>query len=209
MNSFLPFIGLSVIHIALINNNKQMARHITKCCMMPLLCFAYINSAYKVEKLIKITLFFHWIGDICLINNKTFFIGVFSFWIGDILYVKSMNSQITNLYESKLIYIFCFTFPLYLYINLRLKAYLKKSLYVVLYIFLTPLFLMVNLSITIFLENMTQLNFILIIGCISFFYSDFCNIRKRFVGHFNHEIEITMSTYLFAEFCIIYWFCLI
>ena len=83
------YLIIVTIHLYSCFHHQEELRKVTKCLLMPILALIYYLgcSKEKFSKVILLAIFFGYLGDVFLIIENLFLLGVASFLIGHLLYI--------------------------------------------------------------------------------------------------------------------------
>jgi uncharacterized membrane protein YhhN len=178
--------------------------------MSTLFLYVYINDSFPNKKLLLIALSFSWIGDILLIftnNNQWFFItGLLTFLTAHIFYIVLFSKLGTSKpYKNNPIF----------WIGIIVTIFYLKSILQLLLPSLGPLKIPVTFyAFTIsamlgyawrgYISWNSNARFYILFGAIAFIASDSFLAINKFHEPINKASLLIMTTYLIAQFCIVY-----
>ncbi len=201
------FLILSFFHIFCIYVNKKKGIIFTKPLLIPTLLLFYIFYSPYQHYCIIIALFCGFLGDVFLMWTKKqscVLIGLIFFLIGHIFYIITF---IQNIYYFP-IYSLIFSIPYILFIILILKNIIlyMKEMMIPGIIYLSVIVVMSYFAFLRF-RNVSFTSFILpFLGSILFIVSDTILSYDLFIKQKKHHKIYVMTTYLLAQFLIIYGF---
>ena len=179
--------------------------------LIPLLfMYVYLNDDFLTKKVVLFALTFSWIGDVLLIftnNNQWFFIsGLLSFLTAHIFYIILFSKLGTSKPYKKN--------PLF-WIGIILTIFYLKSILEMLLPSLGPLkipvsFYALTISVMLgfawrgFISWNNNARFYILFGAIAFIASDSFLAINKFQAPINNATILIMSTYLAAQFGIVY-----
>ncbi len=178
--------------------------------MLSLFMYVYLNDDFSTKKVVLFALTFSWIGDILLIfsnYNQWFFIsGLLSFLTAHIFYIILFSKLGTSKPYKKN--------PLF-WIGIILTIFYLKSILEMLLPTLGPLkipvsFYALTISIMLgfawrgFISWNNNARFYILFGAIAFIASDSFLAINKFQEPINNAAILIMSTYLAAQFGIVY-----
>jgi len=205
------FFIIAVINLLLIS----MRYDTFSLCLKPFLMsslflYVYLNELFPTKKILLLALTFSWIGDILLIftnNNQWFFItGLLAFLTAHIFYIVLFSKLGTSKPYKKN--------PLF-WIGIILIIFYLKSILEMLLPTLGPLKIPVSFyAFTIsvmfgfawrgFISWNNNSRFYILFGAIAFIASDSFLAINKFHEPINNAAILIMSTYLAAQFGIVY-----
>jgi uncharacterized membrane protein YhhN len=206
----------SIIHLCsdfVDDETKKKIIYATKPLLMPLLLIFYLIATSIVNGVIIAGLIGGWLGDIFLLkkgSKKLFMLGLISFLLGHLLYIIAFLISI-SWFQNTPLWIFALIFPylilLYIIFNL-LKDHLgKMKIPTTIYMIIILVMSFAALAV-LFTENLINVGnkSIVFLGSILFIISDFLLAWNKFKSSITHERIYVMSTYILAQFCIVFGF---
>ncbi|UJG44101.1 MAG: lysoplasmalogenase [Candidatus Heimdallarchaeum endolithica] len=212
------FAVVSILHIIgeftidLKNKRNTILNSITKLLIIPSLLVFYIISVISIYPFIVSALVSGFLGDLFLLlqriyrKERFFYLGLGSFGLGHIFYTS--NFIILSSFHDFRCYSIFLTFP-FLLAGITIAKILlshiekkKEKISVVIYILLTVI-LGIGSSLLLASSYLTG-ELLIYIGTIFFAISDGMNGYCRFVKQIKYKETIIMSTYIVAQFLIIY-----
>ncbi len=205
------FLIIAIINLILISLNYNTLTLFLKPFLIPFLfLYVYLNEVFPTKKLLLLALTFSWIGDILLIfttTNQLFFItGLFSFLTAHLFYIFLFSKLGTSKpYKQN---------PLF-WLGIILTLFYLKSILELLLPILGPLkipvsFYALTISVMLgfawrgFISWNTSARFSILFGAIAFIASDSFLAINKFQEPIDHAAILIMSTYLAAQFGIVY-----
>ncbi|MFW9942834.1 MAG: lysoplasmalogenase [Candidatus Thorarchaeota archaeon] len=194
--------------------NKKI-EYCTKPILMPLLILFYIfgiieeNSIADVNWLIIIALLGGCAGDIFLMlenEDKWFLFGMGAFLINQIFYIVSFFVSIRDYsaFDSWGLFLLG---PAILILAFTVPRFINKTedMKIPVLVYMSTILLMHIAALLRIADPQIQgLPFVLVyVGSISFIFSDACIAVNKWAGEFINARLIIMTTYIFAQFCII------
>ena len=181
-------------------------RKVTKVFLMPVLALSYYLGCPK-EKFSKIILFalvFGCLGDIFLLINNLFLLGVASFLLGHLLYIISFYSEIGFKNYKKNIFFFLLITVVYAILETKVLQYfrpdlLKANLWGPLFVY-TSILSVLNISSAIYAYCLKNIYSILTyLGSLIFAISDCILAKQLFSEHNKYYQIIIMFTYILGQ----------
>lgn len=181
-------------------------RKVTKVFLMPFLAFTYYLGCpkEKFSKIILIAICFGCLGDLFLLLENLFLVGVVCFLVGHLLYIITflVETGLTN--YRKNLFVFVLVCIIYAYLESEVLRYfrpslIKAGLWGPLFVY-TSILAILNVSSAIYAYCYTNLYSILTyIGSLIFAISD-CILAKQLFSEHNRYYQITiMSTYILGQ----------
>ena len=205
------FLIIATFNLFLISMSYDTFSLCLKPFLIPLLfMYVYLNDDFSTKKVVLFALTFSWIGDVLLIftnNNQWFFIsGLLSFLTAHIFYIILFSKLGTSKPYKKN--------PLF-WIGIILTIFYLKSILEMLLPTLGPLkipvsFYALTISIMLgfawrgFISWNNNARFYILFGAIAFIASDSFLAINKFQEPINNAAILIMSTYLAAQFGIVY-----
>ena len=205
------FLIIATINIVLISLNFDTLSLCIKPFLIPFLfLYVYLNEIFPTKKILLLALTFSWIGDVLLIfstTNQWFFIsGLLSFLTAHLFYIFLFSKLGTSKPYRKN--------PLF-WLGIILTVFYLKSILEVLLPTLGPLkipvsFYALTISVMLgfawrgFISWNTSARFSILFGAIAFIVSDSFLAIDKFQSPINSASILIMSTYLAAQFGIVY-----
>lgn len=205
------FLIIAIFNLVLISLNLDALALFFKPFLIPFLfLYVYFNEGFSTKKILLLALTFSWIGDVLLIfsaSNQWFFIsGLLSFLTAHLFYIFLFSKLGTSKsYKNS---------PLF-WLGILLTAFYLKSILELLLPALGPLKIPVSiyaLTISImlgfawrgFISWNDNARFYILFGAIAFIASDSFLAINKFQEPINNATILIMSTYLAAQFGIVY-----
>jgi uncharacterized membrane protein YhhN len=205
------FLIISAINLLLILMNYDIFSLCLKPFLMPsLFLYVYLNDSFPTKKILLSALTFSWIGDVLLIftnYNQWFFItGLLAFLTAHIFYIVLFSKLGTSKpYKNN---------PFF-WIGIFLTVFYLKSILDMLLPSLGPLkipvsFYALTISVMLgfawrgFITWIDNTRFYILFGAIAFIASDSFLAINKFQSPINNATILIMSTYLAAQFGIVY-----
>ncbi|UJG41314.1 MAG: lysoplasmalogenase [Candidatus Heimdallarchaeum aukensis] len=208
----------SILHIIeelkidLKKKQNSILSSITKLLLIPFLLVFYIISAITVYPLIVTALVSGFLGDLFLLlqrlyrKERFFYLGLGSFALGHVFYI--FNFIILTSFHNFRWYSIFLTFPFILggiIITKILLVHIKKKEEKISVVFYILMMVILGISSSILFASSYRTSELLIyLGAIFFAISDGTNGYCRFVKPIKYKGTIIMSTYIVAQFLIIY-----
>ena len=205
------FLIIATFNLFLISMSYDTFSLCLKPFLIPLLfMYVYLNDDFSTKKVVLFALTFSWIGDVLLIftnNNQWFFIsGLLSFLTAHIFYIILFSKLGTSKPYKKN--------PLF-WIGIILTIFYLKSILEMLVPSLGPLkipvsFYAFTISVMLgfawrgFISWNNNARFYILFGAIAFIASDSFLAINKFQEPINNAAILIMSTYLAAQFGIVY-----
>ena len=205
------FLIIATFNLFLISMSYDTFSLCLKPFLIPLLfMYVYLNDDFSTKKVVLFALTFSWIGDVLLIftnNNQWFFIsGLLSFLTAHIFYIILFSKLGTSKPYKKN--------PLF-WIGIILTIFYLKSILEMLLPTLGPFkipvsFYALTISIMLgfawrgFISWNNNARFYILFGAIAFIASDSFLAINKFQEPINNAAILIMSTYLAAQFGIVY-----
>ncbi len=205
------FLIIAVFNLVLISLNLDALALFLKPFLIPFLfLYVYFTEGFSTKKILLLALTFSWIGDVLLIfsaSNQWFFIsGLLSFLTAHLFYIFLFSKLGTfKSYKNS---------PLF-WLGILLTAFYLKSILELLLPELGPLKIPVSIyAVTIsimlgfawrgFISWYDNARFYILFGAIAFIASDSFLAINKFQEPINNATILIMSTYLAAQFGIVY-----
>jgi uncharacterized membrane protein YhhN len=205
------FLIISGINLFLISMSYDTLSLCLKPFLMPsLFLYVYLNDSFPTKKILLLALTFSWVGDVLLIftnNNPWFFItGLLAFLTAHIFYIVLFSKLgILKPYKNN---------PFF-WIGIFLTVFYLKSILEMLLPSLGPLkipvsFYALTISVMLgfawrgFISWNNNYRFYILFGAIAFIASDSFLAINKFQSPINNAPILIMSTYLAAQFGIVY-----
>jgi uncharacterized membrane protein YhhN len=205
------FLIIAAIDLILILLNYETQSLCIKPFLIPFLfLFVYSNEAFPTKKVLLLALTFSWIGDVLLIfttTNQWFFIlGLLSFLTAHIFYIFLFHKLgVARSYKKN---------PLF-WLGIILILFYLKSILELLLPALGPLkipvsFYALTISVMLlfawrgFISWNNSARFSILFGAFAFIASDSFLAINKFQEPINNAAILIMSTYLAAQFGIVY-----
>ncbi len=205
------FLIIAAIDLILISLNFETLVLCLKPFLIPFLfLYVYLNEVFTTKKLLLLALIFSWIGDVLLIftnKNQWFFIsGLLSFLTAHIFYIFLFSKLGTSKSYKKN--------PLF-WLGIILTVFYLKSILELLLPALGPLKIPVSFYALIismmlgfawrgFISWNNNARFYILFGAIAFIASDSFLAINKFQEPINNAAILIMSTYLAAQFGIVF-----
>ena len=200
------YLFIVTIHLYCCFHHHEDIRKATKCLLMPFLALTYYLGCPK-EKFSKFILFailFGYLGDILLLIESLFLLGVASFLVGHLLYIVTFLFETGLKNYRKNLLVFLIICLIYFYIETEVLRYfrpalLKFGLWGPLFAY-TSILSALNISSAIYAYCYRNIYSILAyIGSIIFYISD-CILAKQLFFGYNKYHQITiMFTYILGQ----------
>lgn len=205
------FLIIAVFNLFLILMNYDTFSLCLKPFLMSsLFLYDYLNDSFKTKKLLLSALIFSWIGDVLLIfsnTNQWFFIsGLLAFLTAHIFYIVLFSKLGTsNPYKNKPLFwigIFLTVFYLNSILEILLPSLGPLKIPVSIYAF--TIAVMLGFAWRGFITWNNNARFYILFGAIAFIASDTFLAINKFQSPINNATILIMSTYLAAQFGIVY-----
>lgn len=205
------FLIIATMNLVLISLNYETSALFLKPFLIPLLfLYVYLNEVFATKKLLLFALTFSWIGDVLLIftsTNQWFFIsGLLFFLTAHVFYIFLFSKLGTSKpYKNN---------PLF-WLGIILTVFYLKSILELLLPALGPLkipvsFYALTISVMLgfawrgFITWNYNARFYILFGAFAFIASDSFLAINKFHEPINNAAILIMSTYLAAQFGIVY-----
>ena len=200
---YLAFVS---VHLYCCFHAHEDIRKATKVFLMPFLALTYYLGCpkEKFSKVILCAIIFGYLGDLFLIIENLFLLGVVSFLVGHLLYIITFLVETGLKNYRKNLFVFLLVCIIYAYIESEVLRYfrpalLKAGLWGPLFIY-TSILAILNVSSAIYAYCYANIYSILTyIGSLVFFISD-CILAKQLFSEYNRYYQILiMSTYILGQ----------
>ena len=200
------YLLIVTIHLYCCFHHHEDIRKFTKCLLMPFLALSYYLGCPK-EKFSKVILFailFGYLGDILLLIEGLFLLGVVSFLVGHLLYIVTFFAETGLKNYRKNLLVFLLVCVVYFYIETEVLGYfrpalVKFGLWGPLFVY-TSILSALNISSALYAYCYRNIYSILAyIGSIIFYVSD-CILAKQLFFEYNKYYQISiMFTYILGQ----------
>ena len=200
------YLLIVTIHLYCCFHHHEDIRKFTKCLLMPFLALSYYLGCPK-EKFSKVILFailFGYLGDILLLIEGLFLLGVVSFLVGHLLYIATFFAETGLKNYRKNLLVFLLVCVVYFYIETEVLGYfrpalVKFGLWGPLFVY-TSILSALNISSALYAYCYRNIYSILAyIGSIIFYVSD-CILAKQLFFEYNKYYQISiMFTYILGQ----------
>ena len=189
---------------------KKNIRIISKMFIMPLIYLIYQILTEKKNRntLINFGIILGWIGDIFMLSNQNspLIIGaIFSFLIGHLFYILAFMKLSSSTTYKKKFYLFLFIILFYSYVcyiqfhYYLIEGFKKRNVLPHGIIYLSVLGIINSISTFNLLTKFNFSNFLIFVGTILFWVSDFILVRMLFYESLFYYHLIVISTYIIAQ----------
>ena len=200
------YLLIVTIHLYCCFHHHEDIRKFTKCFLMPFLAMTYYLGCPK-EKFSKVILFailFGYLGDILLLIEGLFLLGVVSFLVGHLLYIVTFFAETGLKNYRKNLLVFLLVCVVYFYIETEVLGYfrpalVKFGLWGPLFVY-TSILSALNISSALYAYCYRNIYSILAyIGSIISYVSD-CILAKQLFFEYNKYYQISiMFTYILGQ----------
>ena len=200
------YLLIVTIHLYCCFHHHEDIRKFTKCLLMPFLALSYYLGCPK-EKFSKVILFailFGYLGDILLLIERLFLLGVVSFLVGHLLYIVTFFVETGLKNYRKNLLVLLLVCVVYFYIETEVLGYfrpalVKFGLWGPLFVY-TSILSALNISSALYAYCYRNIYSILAyIGSIIFYVSD-CILAKQLFFEYNKYYQISiMFTYILGQ----------
>jgi len=200
------YLLIVTIHLYCCFHHHEDIRKFTKCLLMPFLAMTYYLGCPK-EKFSKVILFailFGYLGDILLLIEGFFLLGVVSFLVGHLLYIVTFFVETGLKNYRKNLLVLLLVCVVYFYIETEVLGYfrpalVKFGLWGPLFVY-TSILSALNISSALYAYCYRNIYSILAyIGSIIFYVSD-CILAKQLFFEYNKYYQISiMFTYILGQ----------
>lgn len=205
------FLIIAAIDLILILLNYETQSLCIKPFLIPFLfLYVYLNEIFLTKKLLLLALTFSWIGDVLLIfstTNQWFFItGLLSFLTAHLFYIFLFSKLGTSKHYKKnpLFWLGIILIIFYLKSILELLLPALGPLKIPVSFYALTISVMLGLAWRGFITWNTSARFSILFGAIAFIASDSFLAINKFQSPINSASILIMSTYLVAQFGIVY-----
>ena len=205
------FLFIATINLVLISLNfETLAPCLKPFLMLTLFLYVYLNDSFPTKKILLSALTFSWIGDVLLIftnSNQWFFIsGLLAFLTAHVFYIFLFSKlETSKSYKNNPLFwlgIILIVFYLKSILELLLPALGPLKIPVSFYAF--AISIMLGFAWRGFITWNNNSRFYILFGAIAFIASDSFMAINKFQKPFNNAAILIMSTYLAAQFGIVY-----
>ena len=203
---FIFYLILVFVHLFCCFHEIEDIRKFTKVFLMPSLAFIYYLGCPKetFSKIILFALVFGCLGDLFLILNNLFELGVASFLLGHLLYIFIFFGETGLKGYKKNIFVFIAVCLVYVYAENKVLLYfkpvlIKNGLWGPLIVY-TSILAILNVSSAIYAYCHTNIYSILTyLGSLIFAISDVVLAQQLFVENSRYYQIIIMTTYILGQ----------
>lgn len=197
------FIIVSLLDFIGILTQNPLTIAIAKPLIIPSLIWYYYSNSSKRNSFLITGLFFSFLGDVFLLSDEEhfFILGLCSFLIAHILYISMLSKMIrkpksNTLIKASIPFVLLFIFL----INLLYNSLGELKIPVIIYAITISLFGIISLIYFLQKRNIPAL--LLLIGVISFIFSDAILAVNLFYSPKAYFPILIMTTYVLAQFLI-------
>ena len=200
------YLIIVTVHLYSCFHHHEDIRKATKCFLMPFLALTYYLGCPK-EKFSKVILFaimFGCLGDVFLIIENLFLLGVVSFLVGHLLYIITFLVETGLKNYRKNLFVFLLVCLIYFYLESEVLRYfrpaiIKAGLFGPLFVY-TSILVALNISSAIYAYCYANIYSILTyIGSLIFAISDCILAKQLFLENKKYYQIIIMFTYILGQ----------
>ena len=200
------YLIIVTIHLYACFYHQEKLRKVTKCFLMPILALIYYLGCpkEKFSNVILFAIFFGYLGDVFLIIENFFLLGVASFLIGHLLYIITFLIETGFKNYRKNLLVFLLVCLVYFYLESEILKYLrpaiiKAGLWGPLFVYASIL-VALNISSALYAYCYRNIYSILTyIGSLIFMVSDCVLAKQLFMENNKYYQIIIMLTYILAQ----------
>ena len=200
------YLFIVTIHLYCCFHHHEDIRKATKCLLMPFLALTYYIGCQKdkFSKFILFAILFGYLGDVLLLIQSLFLLGVASFLIGHLLYIATflVETGLKNYRKNVLVFILiCLVF---FYVESEVLRYFRPALikfgvWGPLFVY-TSILSALNISSAIYAYCYRNIYSIFtFIGSIIFYISDCFLAQQLFFDYNKYYQIIIMFTYILGQ----------
>ena len=205
--SYFPFLSFAFLYLIFTLFQWEILTSWFKPFLIPLLAFVLIKTAtFEVKKALWFALLFSWFGDVLLLfvtkNSLFFILGLVSFLLAHLAYIYlflKLQPQKSNPFNRYLVLIVLYLFN---FLYLLWDSLHEMKIPVIVYALVISIMLYV--VIQLHLSTKQKATRILVWGAIFFVLSDSILAINKFYTPINWSSFWIMSTYLTAQFLLVY-----
>ena len=200
------YLIIVTIHLYSCFHHQEELRKVTKCLLMPILALIYYLGCPKenFSKVILFAIFFGYLGDVFLIIENLFLLGVASFIIGHLLYIITFLIETGFKNYRKNLLVFLLVCLVYFYLESEILKYfrpaiIKAGLWGPLFVY-ESILVALNISSALYAYCYRNIYSILTyIGSLIFMVSDCVLAKQLFLENNKYYQIIIMFTYILAQ----------
>ena len=200
------YLIIVTIHLYSCFHHQEELRKVTKCLLMPILALIYYLGCPKenFSKVILFAIFFGYLGDVFLIIENLFLLGVASFLIGHLLYIITFLIETGFKNYRKNLLVFLLVCLVYFYLESEILKYfrpalIKAGLWGPLFVY-ESILVALNISSALYAYCYRNIYSILTyIGSLIFMVSDCVLAKQLFLENNKYYQIIIMFTYILAQ----------
>ena len=200
------YLVIVIVHLYCCFHHHEEVRKVTKCFLMPFLALTYYLGCpkEKLSKIIIIAIFFGCLGDVFLIIEGLFLLGVVSFLVGHLLYIITFLVETGIKNYRKNLFVFLLVCLVYFYLESEVLKYfrpaiIKAGLWGPLFVYASIL-AGLNISSAIYAYCYDNFYSVLTyIGSLIFAISDCILAKQVFLEKSKYQETFIMFTYILGQ----------
>ena len=200
------YLVIVIVHLYCCFHHHEEVRKVTKCFLMPFLALTYYLGCpkEKLSKIIIIAIIFGCLGDVFLIIEGLFLLGVVSFLVGHLLYIITFLVETGIKNYRKNLFVFLLVCLVYFYLESEVLKYfrpaiIKAGLWGPLFVYAI---ILAGLNISSAIYAYCYANFYSVltyIGSLIFAISDCILAKQVFLEKSKYQETFIMFTYILGQ----------
>lgn len=200
------YLVIVIVHLYCCFHHHEEVRKVTKCFLMPFLALTYYLGCpkEKLSKIIIIAIIFGCLGDVFLIIEGLFLLGVVSFLVGHLLYIITFLVETGIKNYRKNLFVFLLVCLVYFYLESEVLKYfrpaiIKAGLWGPLFVYAI---ILTGLNISSAIYAYCYANFYSVltyIGSLIFAISDCILAKQVFLEKSKYQETFIMFTYILGQ----------
>ena len=200
------YLVIVIVHLYCCFHHLEEVRKVTKCFLMPFLALTYYLGCpkEKLSKIIIIAIIFGCLGDVFLIIEGLFLLGVVSFLVGHLLYIITFLVETGIKNYRKNLFVFLLVCLVYVYLESEVLKYfrpaiIKAGLWGPLFVYAI---ILGGLNISSAIYAYCYANFYSVltyIGSLIFAISDCILAKQVFLEKSKYQETFIMFTYILGQ----------
>ena len=200
------YLVIVIVHLYCCFHHHEEVRKVTKCFLMPFLALTYYLGCpkEKLSKIIIIAIIFGCLGDVFLIIEGLFLLGVVSFLVGHLLYIITFFVETGIKNYRKNLFVFLLVCLVYFYLESEVLKYfrpaiIKAGLWGPLFVYAI---ILAGLNISSAIYAYCYANFYSVltyIGSLIFAISDCILAKQVFLEKSKYQETFIMFTYILGQ----------
>ena len=200
------YLVIVIVHLYCCFHHHEEVRKVTKCFLMPFLALTYYLGCpkEKLSQIIIIAIIFGCLGDVFLIIEGLFLLGVVSFLVGHLLYIITFLVETGIKNYRKNLFVFLLVCLVYFYLESEVLKYfrpaiIKAGLWGPLFVYAI---ILAGLNISSAIYAYCYANFYSVltyIGSLIFAISDCILAKQVFLEKSKYQETFIMFTYILGQ----------